>query len=243
MKKIALILLTLAFSSIAIAQTGEFSTIIGTETESITDIGKNKNNLWSNAQAWANSVSTEYQKKIVSEDKDNGTMILTVETYLPGGTAGMNEYSKVKAIMNLKIDCREKKYRTIFSNFASAIGVDRTVETKLLSSTQLNSMIKELQRVEDLSVRDFKKETIWGIENILSAKSSCFLRIKEHQSVIDSQDKESKSGKKEVNKRTAWIAANNETIAFLDFILLGIGKKVNEINENINKSMMISDNF
>lgn len=241
-KYVSTLLLTILYS-IGFAQTSDYSNVIGSKTESIIEIDKNKNNLWLNAQSWANAVSTEYQKKIVSEDKDNGTMILTIETYFPGGTIGMNEYSKVKAIMNLKIDCREKKYRTMFSNFASAIGVDRTIETKFLSSTQLNTMIKELQRVEDLSVRDFQKETIWNIENILSAKSSCLSRIKEHQSVIDSQEKESKAGKKEITKRTAWIAANNETISFLDFILIGIGKKVNEINENITKSMKVSDNF
>ncbi|WP_316819256.1 DUF4468 domain-containing protein [Pedobacter nyackensis] len=243
MKKSILTLLTISLSICAFAQENDYSGAIGTKTESVTESNNNKNSLWSSATAWANSVSTDYQKKILSEDKDNGTIILKVESYLPSGTAGINEYSKIKVIMNVKIDCRDKKYRTILSNFTSAIGIDRSVEVNNLPATQLESMMKELQCIKDLSVRDFKNEAAWNIDNILSAKNKYLARVKDDQEAISLQDVGSKSGAKEVKKRTAWIAANNETISFLDFILKGFGKKTDEINASLNKSMKISDDF
>lgn len=243
MKRTLLTLISIAFTVISIAQTKDYSEVIGAKTESITEVNSTKNSLWANTQTWANSVSTEYFKKVETADKENGTMILKVESYLPSGVYRVNEFSKIKVMMNIKIDCRDNKYRAIFSNFTSIIEPDRTVEVKNLTATQLTNMTNELERIVELSSRDFGKETIWSIDNIISAKNIYLQRNRDHKAAIEKQDGESKKGKKEVENMKSWIAGNNETIAFFDFILKGFGKKTDEIKKNINNSMNVSDNF
>lgn len=80
--------------------------------------------------------------------------------------------------MNVKIDCRENKYRIIFSNFTSSVQPDRNVETEYLPTSSLESMIEELEMITKLSEYDFKKETSWGYDNIISVRENTLAKIK-----------------------------------------------------------------
>lgn len=225
------------------AQVNDHSDIIKIKGETVTDIKSTKNALWQNAQTWSDALSTEYNKKVDTKDKENGTIILKIETYLQSNVVGMTEFSKIKVMMNLKIDCRDNKYRTIFSNFTSIIDLDRNANINNLDEYQLRKMVVELERIAYLSKQDFNEEVIWDIDKVLSAKNKYILSNKEHQSVISQQDEATKKGLKEVKIRNLWIEGNNQKIAFLDFILTGFAMKIDKIKAEINKSMGVKDDF
>ncbi|AMR34193.1 hypothetical protein A0256_23435 [Mucilaginibacter sp. PAMC 26640] len=243
MKKQLLTIFAIAISKIVLAQTNDYSETIGAKTELIKEVKKDKNSLWSNAQLWASSLSTQFYKKIEIQDKENGTMIIKVENYLPSGINGMNEFSKIKLMMNLKIDLRDNKYRAIFSNFTSTVAANQNIDVNNLSSGQLTSMTIELERIVQLSTNDFKEEVIWSIDSILSAKDRYMKRISEINLSLNKVDIESKSGKKESIKMKNWIGQLNNKITYLDFILTGFGKTTDELKNSLNSSLAITDTF
>jgi hypothetical protein len=221
----------------------DLSDVIGAKTEKITEVNSSRNSLWINAHTWANAVSTQFEKRIDTEDKESGTMILTIEANIPT-EAGMNEYSKIKATMNLKIDCRENKYRSVFSNFTASISPDRNVNVDYLTEKQLDGMVQELNRVAQLSEKHFNQKMLWGIDDILSVKDNRIKQVNDYEQEITMLDAESKKGKKEINKRQVWIKLINEReIAYLDCILTGFGKIVSTLQEDIDKNMNVSDDF
>lgn len=215
---------------------------IGTKTEYITEVKGSKDYLFLNAQQWASTNTTEWDSSIDTSDKESGTTILKVSSYLSKKN-GVNSYSKIRVNMNVKIDCRENRYRIIFSNFTSSVQPDRNVETEYLSTSSLENMIEELEMIAKLSEYDFKKETSWGYDNIIRVREKYISQNKEYKEKILTFDSNSKKGKKEIKYREKWIKENEIIISYLDYILKGFGDKVTEINSSINKVMNVSDDF
>lgn len=215
---------------------------IGVKTEYITEIKGSKDYLFLNAQQWVSTNTTEWNSSTDTSDKESGTTILKVSSYLSKKN-GVNSYSKIKVSMNVKIDCRENKYRITFSNFTSSVQPDRNVETEYLSTSSLESMIEELEMITKLSEYDFKKETSWDYDNIIRVREKYIRQNKEYKEEILTFDRNSKKGKKEIKYRDKWIKENEIIISYLDYILKGFGDKITEINSSISKVMNVSDDF
>lgn len=220
----------------------DISSEIGSETEFVTEVSSSKNSLFLNAQTWASGNSTERGVEIETVDKETGTVILKVSTKLPR-KEGINSYSIIYVQMNVKIDCRDNKYRVTFSNFTSSVSADRSIEQNYLSTSSLQEMIKELKLVTRLAETRFDKEVFWGLEKILEAKEYYQKQNVDYREAIASFDATSKKGKKEIKWRESWIEENDGYINYLSYILHGFGNTVREIHQSLSKSMNVSDDF
>lgn len=239
-KKLAMLCLIALITGNSFAQ-NTYSEI-GVKTEYITEVKGSKDYLFLNAQQWASTNTTEWNSSIDTSDKKSGTTILKVSSYLSSQN-GVNNYSKIRVNMNVKIDCRENKYRIIFSNFTSNVRPDRNVSTEYLSTSSLESMIEELEMITKLSEYDFDKETSWSYDNIIKVREKYILQNKEYKEEILTFDSNSRKGKKEIKYRDECIKENEIIISYLDYILKGFGDKVTEINNSISKVMNVSDDF
>lgn len=243
MKKTFLMLFLIALITGVNAQNSiSLEDLISVKTEEIFAVNATKASLWNNAITWANGISTDIEKSVDLEDKENGTIILKIASYLPNED-GINEFSKIKTMMNLKIDCKDNKYRLIFSNFTSSVEADRSKDVRYLPTSQLEKMVSELELVTDLSSYQFNSEVIWSFDNIIKAIDVYSERNKKHKSIIDSEDSNSRKGKKEISSRERYINENNKYINYLNFILKGFGLTINEVRKDINEMMQINDDF
>lgn len=215
---------------------------IGTQTEYITEVKSQKTSLFLNAQTWANTNTTERGVNIETTDKESGTLILKVTSKLPT-ESGINSYTIIKVQMNVKIDCRDNKYRIRYSNFTSTVQPDRTINTEYLSTSSLEKMINELEVVEKLASTSFDNEIFWGYDKIISAINKYSDENKNYENEIASFDAESKKGKKEIKWRNSWIADNNSYINYLKYILKGFGTTIKNVQESLSTAMNVSDDF
>lgn len=239
MKKILLYVMVL-FSIVTNAQ--NIPDYIGVEDEYITNVESSKGSLFIKAMAWASINDPNRIVNVKTDDKESGTIIVTITKKLPKKDS-VCVYSDVISEMNAKIDCRDNKYRISFSNFTANVLADRSVNTDYLTTSQLELMIKELEMIARLSETMFNEKTLWGFDGIVKS-------IQHYQDVIDNFkveisnfDNSTKKGKKEISKREKWIFANQKYIKYLDYILNGFGGVVSDAVESLSKSMNTTDDF
>lgn len=240
MKKFLLGLCLLALSTgIAVAQSSYSE--LSVQTEYITEVKSSRDALFINAQTWANANTTERNVSVETSDKGTGTLILKVSSKLPR-KEGINDYSVINVQMNVKIDCRDGKYRVTYSNFTSTVQPDRTIDVQYLGTSSLQSMIEELEAVEKLAT-GFGKEVYWGYDKIVAAKHKYLEQNKRYKDEIAALDANSKKGKKEIKWNNRWIEENNVYINYLDYILKGFESAITDFQTSISKAMNVSDDF
>ena len=239
MKKI-ITMICLVMMATCLMKGQDVSEEIGTKTEYINEVQSGKASLFLNAQTWATSNTTDRKVTIEASDKEAGTIILKVSEQLPR-TSGINTYSIIKVQMNVRIDCRDNKYRVSFYNFTSTVQPDNTVESEFLSTKNLQNQIKELEMVTRLSEKDFGKEMYWGLEKMISAREKYKSQNERYKEQIGTFDSSTKKGQKEIQYRKDWISENDEYVNYLNYILKGFGGGVTNVYNSLSKAMNVSD--
>ena len=215
---------------------------IGVEDEYITNVESSKGSLFIKAMAWASINDPNRIVKVKTDDKESGTIIVTITKILPKMDS-ICIYSEVIVQMNAKIDCRDNKYRISFSNFTANVSADRSVNTDYLTTSQLDLMIKELEMIARLSETRFNEKTLWGFDGIVSSIQHYEGVIENYKAEISDFDNSTKKGKKEISKREKWISANQEYLSYFDYILKGFGNTVTDAVKSLSKSMNTTDDF
>jgi hypothetical protein len=218
------------------------SDVIGVENEYVSRVDGLKGSLYIKAMAWATSNNPDRYVTVETEDKESGTIIVSITNTLPKKD-GVCIYSEVISKMNAKIDCRDNKYRIIFSNFTANVSADRSVNTDYLGTSELELMIKELEMVARISETRFNEKSLWGFDSIVSSKKHYEDIVKNFKEEMAQFDSSSKKGIKEISKREKWIIANQKYITYLDYILKGFGIVISDAVKSLDKYMTNTDDF
>lgn len=238
--------LLLMFSMSAFAQTTQnvvSDSLIGVPTQYVSEQKATKNAFFINASTWANRIEPGKKISVEMEDKESGTLILKATCRLSSKVSGMNQYSNVDVSMNIKIDCRENKYRATYSNFAAKMSPDRTISAQYLSTSSLKAMIDELERIEDLATYDFKRQTSWSYDAIVDVRNKYLDKVNVYKAQAQQVDTTNRKGKKEVERLNKWAKDESKNIKYLDFILKSFGDVVTELNNSLSETMKTTDNF
>lgn len=214
---------------------------LNVDTEYITEVNNSKNSLFLNAQTWANANTKEREVSVETSDKETGTLILKTSSKLPS-KKGINSYSIIKVQMNVKIDCRDNKYRITYSNFTSTVQPDRTIDVNYLGTSSLEEMIKELETIKWLA-SDLSKEVFWSYDQIVATRQKYLERNQKYKDEIATLDANSRKGKKEIKLKNKWIADNEMYINYLEYILKGFELAITNLQKSIGESMNVSDDF
>ena len=241
MKKLIFELCLFALSTGSIIAQYAYSEL-NVKTEYITDVQNSRDALFINAQTWANANTTKRITSIETSDKGTGTLILKTSSQLPS-TKGINYYSKINVQMNVKIDCRDNKYRISYSNFTSTVQSDETIDFQYLGISSLREMQKELETPIRLATDDFGKEVYWGYDQIIAVKQKYLEQNQKFKNEITTFEASCKKKKKEINLNNKRIAKNEMYINYLDYILRGFEHTITDLQKSIDKAMNICDGF
>ncbi len=225
-----------------VANAQNISEYIGVEDEYIGNVESSKSSLYIKAMAWASSNDPDRIVKVETGDKESGTIIVTITKRLPKKES-ICVYSEVIAQMNAKIDCRENKYRIVFSNFTANVSADRSINTDYLGTSELEKMIKELEMIARVSETRFNEKSLWGFDGIVKSRQHYEDVIRSFKAEITDFDNSTKKGKKEIGKREKWISANQEYLLYFDYILKEFGNAITDAVKSLSKSMTTTDDF
>lgn len=240
MKKLLFFICIFSISSYTKGQ--DINKEIGSQTEFVETVQNSKSSLFLKAITWASTNTTEMDVKIKNSDKEIGTLLLTVTKRIPK-KEGINEYSFIDVSMNVKIDCRDNKFRVMFSNFISKTLINTDADLRYLPSNTLQKMLKELEKVQWLGEMRFDNSLIWECEKIIEVKDLYENRNSRKRTDISQIDATTKKGEREIKKIRESIEENDKYIGHLTYILKSIGVTVKDVYYSIHKELITPDDF
>lgn len=211
-------------------------------TSYIDTVAATQNALYLNAQRWITSKSNKSSIELETEDKESGMVLARVESILPTKSE-VNSYTIIKVQMNVKVDCRDNKYRVSFSDFTSTIQVDRSIDVRYMGVSSLEKMTTELEIVEEIARKIDTEKLYWTYDDIVNIKKQYINRNEDYAKEIAELESGPKKKKKDIKWRHEWIEENNQKIALLDYILNGFASVITETEKSLSNAMSIKDDF
>lgn len=151
------------------------------KTEIIKEISGSKATIYSNACLWFTTTDGTIKKDVTFQDKESGIIQGSIEFDISSGN-----YIKAKEKCNLRIDCKDNKYRLTFTelNYSSRPNVQ---DLDNMSSKSLELAIKENEAVVEISKKLFNNSTTWNVPllevNLLGQEQKGYKIFKTKESV------------------------------------------------------------
>ena len=189
----------------------------GFKTEYINEVNVSKEVLYTRLLLWFSSSQNDVKKECTLQSKESGTLVGKIEFPLPVRFE-VNDYLKETVRCNLKIDCRENKYRLTFTDAEYISKQNLQSNPKYMSTESIKIAKKQFEAVVDISKSLFNNSTTWQL-NILEKER-------------DYHTKNLRSDK-----------TNENSFFLINHIVTETYKKLYEIKQRINENVTIVDDF
>jgi len=130
--------------------------------EKVFEVDNTKEELMKNIFNWYSVNKTKYGLSIISEDKDLGRVYIQVKKDISAGSdAERTGYLDFMYYFTIQVDCKDNKYRQIYSARQSQSLLKRGENPKNLSTESLTALKKQLEDVVEISQKYFDEKTRW----------------------------------------------------------------------------------
>ena len=164
-----------------------------------------KNEYWINLKTWVSNNFQTYERVVDMEDADAGTMILKVSAGIPVETTikrlGSCEYL---LCFNIKVDCRDGRFRVTISSVYSKIITSRAPSSLSFYPTNtIKEFVDDGDRILKLSKKYFGNELTWNINDAyfkaLDETEDLVTKLEDDMSKINTNNR---AGRREFDSKT-----------------------------------------
>lgn len=240
MKKIVLFCVMLSYITFGYAQITSDSVFCNRIY--ITQSKMKQDALFIRALQWCTESNTLFIKNITTQDKESGTILGNILFSLPESYM-VNGYLKETIKANIKIDCRDNKYRISLSNFTYSSKPNIPGSPTDLSTETLELAKSQFEIISNLSRSQFNNSITWNIEKMPVLYKYYNDKLIEYQSELSKLQQAEKKKKKDIELATYEVDEYKKYMDFIGNIINGTNKQVELIKSDIDKKINISDDF
>jgi len=198
--------------------------------------------LFIRALQWCTESNTLFIKNITTKDKESGTILGNILFSLPESYL-INGYLKETIKANIKIDCRDNKYRISLSNFVYSSRPNMPGSPADLSTETLELAKSQFEIVSNLSKSQFNNDITWDIGKMPILYKYYNAKLIEYQSELSKLQQAEKKKKKDIEFDKYEVDENKKYVDFIGNIINGTNKQIELIKSDIDKKINISDDF
>lgn len=240
MKKIVLFCVMLSYITFGYAQLASDSVFCNRVY--IAQANGKQDVLFIRALQWATESNALLVKNLTTKDKESGTILGDIVFSLPESYL-VNGYLKETIKANIKIECRDNKYRLSLSNFVYTSKPNLSGTPRDLSTGTLELAQKQFEMVTDLAKSQFDNSTTWDMEKMPILYKYYNDKLIEYQSEFSKLQQAEKKKKKDIEFDKYEVDKNKKYVDFIGNIINGTNKQVELIKSDINNKINILDDF
>lgn len=234
MKKIFILLATLIFVFVANAQE-----IVPLEKIVENNIPKSK--IFVNAINWCTKNNVDLKKDIELKNEETGGIVCNTYSFLQKTNNSKTNYLSFSSKFNLKIDCRDKKYRLVLINPIVKV-TPSDVDMSSMSTKSLFLYQDELKAVLRISQEYFNELIEWDYQKVISIHQEKKLFVDETNRKI-AELQTDKKNKKEIKKLEYELEKFGLEVNVLSEIIQRMSTMIDYIYSDFDKSINTNDDF